>query len=56
MFYNFLSKNLFSKHKVKYAIKMGNVKPMNMNIYPLFKTHMDEQVQQVINLLHKRLI
>lgn len=56
VFCDFLPKSLFPEREVKLAIKRGNAKPVNINVYPLSKTYMDEQVKQVTELLNKRLI
>ena len=42
VFCDFLPKNLLLKRDIKYAIKTGNVKPVNINTYLLSKLHIDK--------------
>lgn len=45
VFCDSLLKILPSKWNIKYAIKINNAKPININAYLLFKTHIDKQVK-----------
>lgn len=56
VFRDSLPENLPPQRDVEHAIETGDAKPVNINAYPLSKTHMDEQVKPVTDLLDKELI
>lgn len=56
VFRDSLPENLLPQRDVEHAIETGDAKPVNINAYPLSKTHMDGQVKQVTDLLNKGLI